>query len=81
MSQITKEDALLAIDGAMAALSSARVMVDAIGDDPSASVGGCPHLRRTATFRKVLCEDCGATLGEPESDEGAPVDTISVEVV
>lgn len=81
MTLITKEDALLAIDGAMAALSSARVMVEAIGDDPSAGADGCQHLRQTSTFTKVICEDCGETLGVPESDEGAVIGTISEKVV
>lgn len=80
MTQITKQDALLALDGAMAALASARVMVEAIGEDPSQGEDGCLHLRQTETFRGPLCRDCGATLGVPTSTDDTPVGTMPSEV-
>ena len=81
MTQITKHDALLAIDGAMAAMASARVMVEAIGEDPSAGAEGCQHLRQSETFTGILCRDCGARLGVPDSKEYPVADTIPSEVM
>lgn len=80
MTQITKHDALLAIDAAMAALAGARVMVEAIGDDPAAAAPeGCRHLRQTETFTGALCRDCGATLGVPDGPSDTPVSTLRTE--
>lgn len=74
MTQITKHDALLAIDAAMAALASARVMVEAIGEDPAADADGCKHVRQTETFDRVMCRDCGASLGVPKAADAEPAD-------
>lgn len=79
MTQITKHDALLAIDAAMAALASARVMVEAIGDTPVADDGSCTHLRQTETFTGIMCRDCGATLGVPDQTSDTPVSTLRTE--
>lgn len=80
MTQITKHDALLAIDAAMAALAGARVMVEAIGDDPAAPTdGACKHLRQTQTFTGTMCRDCGATLGVPTPDDDGAVSTLRTE--
>lgn len=80
MSQITKHDALLAVDAAMAALAGARVMVEAIGEDPAVQhAGGCTHLRQTETFTGVMCRDCGAELGVPSSPGGGQASTLRTE--
>lgn len=80
MTQITKHDALLAVDAAMAALASARVMLEAIGEDPSAqNPESCSHLRQTETFTGILCRDCGATLGVPNYPSDTPVSTLRTE--
>lgn len=80
MTQITKHDALLAIDAAMAALASARVMVEAIGDDPATPrPEGCRHLRQTETFSGILCRDCGVTLGVSDQSDDTPVSTLRTE--
>ena len=84
MTQITKHDALLALDAAMAALASARVMVEAIGEDPSGgATGECQHLRQSETFAETLCRDCGATLaalGVPQEGADTPTGSIPSEV-
>jgi hypothetical protein len=79
MSQITKADALLAVDAAMAALASARVLLEAIGEDPAEQGEDCPHARRSETFTGVLCRDCGTQLGVPTEEDPMNVDTISSE--
>lgn len=77
MTQITKHDALLAIDAAMAALASARVMVEAIGEDPSTGDDGqCKHVRQSETFTGILCRDCGMQLGVPTSTGDTPTGSI-----
>jgi hypothetical protein len=80
MTQITKGDALLAIDAAMAALSTARVLVEAIGDEPAEVDGGCKHIRQHQTFTSNVCRDCGEELGVPVSDDSTTADSISSEV-
>lgn len=79
MTKITREDALLAIDGAMAALASARVLVSAIGEEPVDVDGVCQHVRTADTFTGVMCRDCGATLGVPTAGEADSVSTLSTE--
>ena len=80
MSQITKADALLAVDAAMAALASARVLLEAIGEDLAERGEECQHSRQSQTFTGLLCRDCGARLGVPTEEDPMNADSISTEV-